>query len=87
MPGALDLAASGIASSLAPANRAAVLGRLVMTEGPLKALMNDPQTCGGLLAAVPQAVAQEVLAQLRAAGVAAVQIGTVQAGPVQVRVG
>ena len=87
LPGALDLAASGIASSLAPANRAAVLGRLVMTEGPLKALMIDPQPCGGLLAAVPQAVAQEVLAQLRAAGVAAVQIGTVQAGPVQVRVG
>ena len=80
LPGAVALALAGVASSLAPANRAGVLGRLVMDEGPLKALMIDPQTCGGLLAAVPQALAAQVLTRLRAAGVAAVQIGIVTAG-------
>lgn len=87
LPGALTLAAAGVASSLAPANRAWVLGRLVMAEGPLKALMVDPQTCGGLLAAVPADQADGLVAALRVAGFAAVAIGRVAAGPIAVRVG
>ena len=87
LPGAQALARAGVASSLAPANRAGVLGRLVMDEGPLKALVIDPQTCGGLLAAVPQGAAGQLVTQLRAAGVSAVQIGVLDAGDGGVVVG
>lgn len=86
LPGALALAAGGEASSLAPGNRAATVGRLVMAEGPLKALLHDPQTAGGLLAAVPQAAAPGLLVLLRAMGLPAAQIGTTEAGPVRVTV-
>ncbi len=86
LPGALDLAAAGVASSLAPANRALTVGRLVMAEGPLKALLHDPQTGGGLLAAVPEAQAAPLLEALRAAGYRAAAIGQVMAGPVRVEV-
>ncbi len=86
LPGALALAAAGAASSLAPANRAAVLGRLIMTEGPLKALMIDPQTCGGLLASVPKDMAAKLVSDLRNAGTEAALIGTVMPGPAQISV-
>ena len=86
LPGALALAAAGVASSLALANRAGVSGRLVMQDGPLIDLFVDPQTCGGLLAAVPQAAAAQVLAELRAVRIGAVRIGAVLDGPVSVRV-
>ncbi len=87
LPGALALAAGGAASSLAIANRAGALGRLIMPEGPLKALMVDPQTCGGLLAAVPQDKAAQLVQQLQAAGAEAACIGVVAAGPAAVRCG
>lgn len=86
LPGALALARAGAGSSLAPANRAALMGRLEMEEGPLQDLMIDPQTCGGLLVALPGAESEPVLARLRAAGAMAVRIGTVAPGPVAVRV-
>lgn len=57
-----------------------------MAEGPLKALLHDPQTAGGLLAAVPQAAAPGLLVLLRAMGLPAAQIGTTEAGPVRVTV-
>ena len=66
LPGALALAEAGVASTLAPANRAAVPGRF--PEGARAALAFDPQTAGGLLAAVPEAAAHTVLARLRDAG-------------------
>ncbi|NTT87725.1 selenide, water dikinase SelD [Tabrizicola fusiformis] len=87
LPGALELAAAGVASALAPGNRAVTIGRLVMAEGPLKALLHDPQTAGGLLAAVPPGEAAALLATLRAQGLPAAQIGTVEAGPVRLTVG
>lgn len=86
LPGALALAQAGAGSSLAPANRAALIGRLEMAPGPLQDLMVDPQTCGGLLVALPDERAEPALARLRAAGVMAVRIGTVAPGPVAVRV-
>jgi selenide, water dikinase len=52
LAGAEDLAAEGIASTIAPANRAALLGRIEAPSGPRAALLFDPQTAGGLLAAV-----------------------------------
>jgi selenide,water dikinase len=75
LPGALDLAAAGIASTIAPANRAALIGRAMLPPGPQAALMVDPQTCGGLLAAVPPEALPGVMDSLAQAGVAAAVIG------------
>lgn len=55
MQGALELAEAGIRSSLYPDNRDDP--RITAPDTSRGALMFDPQTCGGLLAAVPRAVA------------------------------
>jgi len=81
LPGALRLSAAGVRSTLAPQNRAALAGRVALPETPLAALMVDPQTAGGLLAAVPEADADGLVAMLRAAGCDAARIGTVTEGP------
>lgn len=86
LPGALALAAADVASGLAPGNRAVTVGRLVMEDGPLKALLHDPQTAGGLLAAVPEGEVAALLPALRAMGLPAARIGSVVAGPVRVTV-
>jgi selenide,water dikinase len=88
MAGAEALAAAGEHSSLAPANRAALLGRLRGADltTPRAALLFDPQTCGGLLAAVPAEVAAGLVARLHAAGdTGAAIIGAVVAGPAEIR--
>lgn len=79
LPGAAALAALGHASSLAPSNRA-VSGRMLFTDGPEAALLFDPQTAGGLLAAVPLHRAEALLEYLAAAGETAAIIGEVTAG-------
>jgi selenide,water dikinase len=80
LDGALELLARGIASSLEAANRAA-LAALEADEGarngPLAALLIDPQTAGGLLAGVPAECAGSCLAELRALGYRAAGIGVV----------
>jgi selenide,water dikinase len=76
-PGAEALAAAGWQSTVAPANRAALLGRIAAPATPRAALIFDPQTCGGLLAALPEAEVAAVLAALAAAGYAAARIGTI----------
>jgi selenide, water dikinase len=85
LAGAEALAAMGVASSIAPANRALCLGRIAAPVGPRSALLFDPQTAGGLLATVPQAAVQAVLADLHAAGEPATLIGVVNPGPVMLR--
>lgn len=84
LPGAEALAAAGHASSLAPANRAATLGRVVAPNIPRAALLWDPQTGGGLLAAVPADRANDVLQALAAEGEPAWRIGTLTAGPARI---
>lgn len=75
--GAQDLAARGLASSIAPANRAALIGRLAAPATPRAALLVDPQTAGGLLAAVPPETAAPLLSALHDAGYCAARIGTI----------
>lgn len=77
MDGAEALAGAGIASTVAPANRAALLGRLAAPATPRAALLVDPQTCGGLLAAVPQGAARDLRAALRDSGHHAALIGQI----------
>jgi selenide, water dikinase len=78
LDGALDLLATGIASSLHPANLSA-LDALVEGDAhsPLAALLIDPQTAGGLLAGVPAEQAQACLGELRDIGYLAAEIGVV----------
>ncbi|SDK58198.1 selenide, water dikinase SelD [Aliiruegeria lutimaris] len=78
--GAVALAADGIRSTLAPANRD-VSGRMLLPEDPRAELLFDPQTAGGLLAAVGQGEAQGILRALLDAGFDARQIGSLVEGP------
>ncbi len=81
LPGAEALAAAGHASTIAPANRAALGDAVVLPDTSRAALLVDPQTGGGLLAAVPEELAGELLAALRALGEDAAIIGRVTDGP------
>jgi selenide,water dikinase len=80
MPGALELAAAGHGSSLQPANLAAVSWRMTAPDDPRVQLLSDPQTCGGLLAAVPGDRAEAIVMALRGEGHDAALIGEVTAG-------
>lgn len=76
LPGAAAFATT-VASSLAPANRAALLGRIT---GPDTPLLYDPQTSGGLLAAVPADQAARIMTGLTTAGYTAAIIGQITEG-------
>lgn len=80
LPGAESLAARGIRSSIADANRAATDWRLAAPAGPRTDLLFDPQTAGPLLAAVPGGQARKLLATLHAKGEPATIIGHVTEG-------
>ncbi len=81
LPGAPDLSARGIASTLMPANRDAAAPRMTLPADPRAALLFDPQTGGGLLAAVAPDGLDARMDRLRRAGVPAAVIGRVVAGP------
>ncbi len=85
MEGALELAQSGMKSSLFADNRSGA-GAVFGATGPRGDLLFDPQTAGGLLAAVDQGEAEPILAALIEAGYPAVRIGTCVAGDPVVRV-
>jgi selenide,water dikinase len=73
LDGARETVARGIFSSLQPQNvrlRRAVREVETVARHPLYPLLFDPQTAGGLLAAVPLAEAVRCVAALRAAGYA-----------------
>jgi selenide,water dikinase len=76
LPGAIELLQTGYASSLAPANAAALdlleaqvmLASSAANKTALLGLLIDPQTCGPLLAALPAEQGDAAVAALRAAG-------------------
>ena len=80
MTGAEALAGAGQGSSLHPANLAAVSWQMTAPPGPKALLLTDPQTAGGLLAAVPADQASDLLAGLITAGHTAAIIGEVTVG-------
>ncbi len=77
LPGALELAAQGVESTLAPQNRRALSGT---ATGAVTALLFDPQTSGGLLAGVPANKADACVAAMRQHGMPATVVGMVEAG-------
>ena len=81
--GALALAVAGVETGGAAHNRRFVAPALSVAAGvspELITLAHDPQTSGGLLAAVPAASLAEVEADLAARGVPSWRVGRVEAG-------
>jgi selenide,water dikinase len=83
LDGALDLAAAGLETDGADHNRRFTAPATVVAHGvapELVALAHDPQTSGGLLAAVPRDRQAQVVADLAAAGLPAWPVGRVEPG-------
>jgi selenide,water dikinase len=83
LPGALELAEAGIETGGAAHNRRFVAEALTIGDGvpdPLIALAHDPQTSGGLLAAIDPDQVESVEEALNAKGVPSWRIGQVTHG-------
>lgn len=80
MDGAEAMAGAGVRSSIFLENRSLVLS---LPMGGKADLLFDPQTAGGLLAAVAPEAADALVGALRAAGYPAARIGRLTEGPVQ----
>jgi selenide,water dikinase len=83
LPGALGLSAAGVETGGAAHNRRFVAGSLEVAPGVAAesvTLAHDPQTSGGLLAAIPPEQLAAVEARLNGAGVPSWRVGRVEAG-------
>jgi selenide,water dikinase len=83
LPGAIDLARAGVETGGAAHNRRFVLPELTVADtisAELVVLAHDPQTSGGLLAAIPAEKLGSVEANLDAAGVEHWRVGRVDEG-------
>jgi selenide,water dikinase len=78
--GARALSDAGVSSTLMPANRADA-----PVEGAQDALLHDPQTAGGLLAAVPEDKSAAVIEALTAQGCTGHLIGRLTKGTGRLR--
>ena len=76
----LRLAEAGTRSTLFADNLSGAGAVITGAGGPRTDLMFDPQTAGGLLAAVAEQDAERLLAELRAAGYAAAVVGRMVKG-------
>jgi selenide,water dikinase len=79
----VELATAGVETGGAAHNRRFVRPACVVGEGvpdELVALAHDPQTSGGLLAAVPAAEVDDVTRALDTAGLQAWRVGSVLTG-------
>ena len=89
LPGTLELAAGGVASTLAPANRvaeASIDAAPHLRHQPAYGVLFDPQTSGGLLMGVQAEAAGKLVAELHAAGhTSACVIGEVAHAPAEPR--
>jgi selenide, water dikinase len=85
MPGAERLAEQGVRSSIWQSN-SSLDGPITRPVSAASDLLYDPQTAGGLLAAVPETLVPSVLAQLEAAGESGWVIGKVTKGVPAIRV-
>jgi selenide,water dikinase len=84
LPGALDLAVAGVETGGAAHNRRFVATALTVDDGvpsELVTLAHDPQTSGGLLAAVPPDRVEAVAGALDERGVEHWWVGTVETAP------
>ncbi len=81
MDGAREMAAAGIRSTLFPENRAVAP---YLPKGGKTDLLFDPQTAGGLLAAIAPDEAAAALDALRQQGYPAARIGVLTPGPAQI---
>lgn len=79
LAGAEQLAGQGVRSSLWRSN-ATLDQRAARPTSALSDLIHDPQTAGGLLAAVPAASVHAILAAFKAAGEPVFVIGEIEAG-------
>lgn len=82
MPGTVELAAAGLASSLKEGNDLALAQTAVPSRflhHPLLTLLTDPQTGGGLLFAVPPANTRNCVTDLHSVGLNAVDVGVISA--------
>jgi selenide, water dikinase len=83
LPGAYDLARAGAVPGGLHANREWVEGKVSfgVVDSVMAQLLVDPQTSGGLLAAVAPAYAGRLIEICRESGIVASCVGTVTAGP------
>lgn len=81
--GALEMSEKGVKSTIYASNL--THAPVMNATGPKAALLHDPQTAGGLLAAVSAADAPGILAQLHAQGIPATQIGRMTEGAPVIR--
>jgi len=83
LDGALDLARAGVETGGAGHNRRFTAPALTVADGvapELVALAHDPQTSGGLLAAIPAAEVELIEAALRDAGITSWRVGHAEDG-------
>ncbi|SFP51691.1 selenide, water dikinase SelD [Tranquillimonas alkanivorans] len=80
MEGAAELAAGGVRSTLWSANTAAA-ARTTLRAPEDAPLLFDPQTSGGLLAAVAKESAEDLVRRLRDAGYPSAEVGEIVDGP------
>ncbi|WP_432448873.1 selenide, water dikinase SelD [Aliiroseovarius marinus] len=85
--GALELARAGVRSTLFEANKTAAPIVGPNADPEIAALLHDPQTAGGMLAAVPEAVVETLCAGIEAEGHFIARIGqmTDEAGVIRLQ--